>query len=76
MPVDSTDPPLGNTVGQIKLQCDGTKNFACNQEEVTSVSHNNDLNVQCMNIDPTDPNKEDGTYLLSKTVFGEAGKGN
>lgn len=76
MPINEGGPAVERTVPQIKLECDGSKDFRCNQAEVQTASHNNDLHVMCMNIDPTDPNKPDGTFLLSKTVFGEDGKGN
>jgi len=51
-------------VPQTGLQCDGSKDFKCNIQEITTISHLNDLYVECMNIDPTDPNKEEGSFEL------------
>lgn len=39
-----------------------------------TVGHNNDLMVECMNTDPTDPNKPDGSFELKEGVFGEKSK--
>jgi len=33
-------------------------------KEINTVSHMNDLYVECMNVDPTDPNKEEGSFEL------------
>lgn len=67
-------PPLFKTVPQTKLECDGSKDFKCNVDEVQTVGHNNDLMVECMNTDPTDPNKPDGSFELKEGVFGEKSK--
>jgi hypothetical protein len=63
-------------VPQTGLQCDGSKDFKCNIKEITTISHGNDLYVECMNIDPTDPNKEEGSFAFDQNIFGEENKGN
>jgi len=72
--VDISEPPLHSSVPQVKLECDGTKDFKCKVEDVQTVGHNNDLKVECMNIDPTDPNKPDGKFELLDNVFGDKSK--
>lgn len=67
-------PPLFKTIPQVKLTCDGSKDFKCNLEEVKIAGHNNDLKVECMNVDPTDPNKPDGSFELTDKLFGDKSK--